>query len=518
MTPEELRRRLLSGSEIAVLDAREQGAFSADHLFWSSCVPLSQLELLVGDLVPRRDCPVLWVDADGADGGLADRARHRLSELGWTDVSVLAGGMASWPGQHYSGVNVPSKAFGEWIERAERTPHISAAELADRQARGERLVVLDSRPMREFRAMSIPGAIDCPGCELVYRVHDLVPDPHTTVVVNCAGRTRSIIGAQSLRNAGLANPVLALENGTMGWELAGLALAHGETTHAPDPSPTGLARARAAAARVARRFSVRIVDTATVAAWLADPTRTTFVVDVRTPEEYDAGHSPLARHAPGGQLVQAADEYVGVLGARLVLVDDPSLVRATMTASWLVQLGRYDVAVACLDDHSRTGPWTARALAEPAAPTVDAAALAALGDGASVIDLASSERYRRGHIPGAHWAIRSRLDQVGGLAPPVVLTSADGRLAALAHAGAEQRWPGAKVLAGGTAAWAAAGYPLEAGPTRLTTEPDDVWSKPYDAPDETVIQTRMQAYLDWEVALLAQIDRDELVGFGLAKA
>ena len=154
-------------------------------------------------------------------------------------MSVLDGGVAGWPGERYSGVNVPSKTFGEWVERHDHTPHISAAELAGRQAGGEALVVLDSRPMREFQRMSIPGGIDCPGAELVYRVHDLAPDPATTVVVNCAGRTRSIIGAQSLRNAGIANPVVALEHGTMGWELAGFTLAHGESAHAPAPSPDG---------------------------------------------------------------------------------------------------------------------------------------------------------------------------------------------------------------------------------------------------------------------------------------
>ncbi len=511
----ELRDRLLAGTEVAVLDAREQGTFSAGHLFWGSCVPLSQLELLVDALVPRRDCPVVWVDADGAPGGLAERAAHRMAALGWTEVAILDGGVSGWPGERYSGVNVPSKAFGEWVERAEHTPHIAATELARRQAAGEPLVVLDSRPMREFRRMSIPGGVDCPGAELVYRVHDVAPDPTTTVVVNCAGRTRSIIGAQSLRNAGIPNPVLALEHGTMGWELAGLTLAHGETVHAPDPSPVGLAAATAARDRVAQRFGVQTIDEATLAQWLAEAGRTTFVFDVRSPEEFAAGHAPIARHAPGGQLVQATDEYVGILGSRVVLVDDGSGVRATMTASWLLQLGRYEVAVCPLEDRSATGPGLAEGPLPEVAPaariTVDE--LASALHGVAVVDLADSPRYARGHIPGALWAVRARLDEVTGIDRPVVLTSPDGRLAALALADAKTRWPGARVLVGGTAAWTAAANALEPGPTRLTTTTDDVWYKPYDAADATVARKHMQDYLDWEVALLEQIDRDELVSF-----
>lgn len=515
ITAPELHAALLGTAELAVLDAREQGQFSAQHLFWGSSVPLSRLELLVADLVPRRDCPVVWVDADGAADGPAARAATRTAQLGWTDVRILDGGVAGWPGERYSGVNVPSKAFGEWIEQREHTPHISATDLAARQAAGEPIVILDSRPMREFRRMSIPGGVDCPGAELVYRVHDMAPDSSTTVVVNCAGRTRSIIGAQSLRNAGIANPVVALEHGTMGWELAGLTLAHGETAQAPDPSSAGLAAATAARDRIARRFGVRTVDRATLDEWLAAGDRTTFLLDVRTPEEYEAGHHPAARHAPGGQVVQAADEYIGVLGARVVLVDDGRLVRATTTASWLVQLGCYEVAVADPGDRAATGPSPSNAFLPDAVPFIDVDELAGAGpDSFTVLDLADSLRYRRGHIPGAWWAVRARFDEVDvGQRPVVVLTSPDGELARLAHADAELRWPGARVLRGGTAAWTAAGRSLEPGLTRSTTTTDDVWYKPYDAEDEAVARQHMQDYLDWEVALLEQIARDDLVRF-----
>lgn len=337
----QLHRLLVDRGELALLDAREPRDFSADHLLWAVCVPLSRLEEKVAVLVPRRTTPVLWCDAGE---GLAEQAASAMSALGWTDVAVLEGGIAAWPGVRYSGVNVPSKAFGEWIEHVEGTPHVSARDLAARVARGEPIAILDSRPETEFNRMSIPGGIDCPGAELVYRVHDIVTDPSITIVVNCAGRTRSIIGAQALRNAGFANPVYALKDGTMGWDLAGLSLAHGQTAAAAMPSSHGLAHALDAAAVLQARFDLHLLDQYELATWTADQSRTTFVLDVRTAEEFAAGHRPGAQHAPGGQLVQATDEYVGVRGARLVLTDTDG-VRASITASWLVQMNAHEVAV-----------------------------------------------------------------------------------------------------------------------------------------------------------------------------
>jgi rhodanese-related sulfurtransferase len=506
--------------ELALLDAREQGVFFTDHILWASCVPFSSLELIAADLVPNRRTHVVFCDGHGAPGGEADRATARLGELGWTDVSVLDGGMAAWPYEHYSGVNVASKAFGEWVEDHYATPHLSATELHDRLVRGEPLVVVDSRPWREYRRMSIPTAIDCPGAELVYRVHDLVPDATTTVVVNCAGRTRSIIGAQSLRSAGLPNPVFALEGGTMGWELAGFDVDRQRDVQAPAPGAHGLDRARRAAQRVAAEIGVASVGWATVQAWAAEPSRTTFLLDVRGAEEFEAGHLPGSRHAPGGQLVQATDEYVGVLGARLVLVDEGSDVRATMTASWLGQLGRYDVVVLAGGVRAEggpgpveTGPRPPTVLGTGPVPTV---AFSELSGRETILDLADSLRYRRAHVPGAWWAVRSRLEdaaRVVGPAAELVLTSPDGRLAALAVPDARRAWPDARVsvLAGGTAAW---GGPLEAGAERLTTTPDDVWYKPYDAEDQEVARRHMRDYLTWEVALLEQVRRDDTVRFG----
>src|SRR6185437_951569 len=224
-----LKAMLNDGGELALIDVREEGAFGRNHLLFACCLPLSRLEMRIDALVPRRGARIVLCDADD---GLAQRAASRLMRLGYRNLAVLAGGVAAWQAAGYelfSGVNVPSKAFGEFVEHHDETPRLTAAEVAAKRAENAEMVILDSRPMGEYRAMNIPGGIDCPGAELVWRVHDTAPRPETLVVVNCAGRTRSIIGAQSLINAGIANRVVALKDGTMGWHLAGLKLEKGQS-------------------------------------------------------------------------------------------------------------------------------------------------------------------------------------------------------------------------------------------------------------------------------------------------
>ena len=414
--PDQLADWIVDGGELAVLDAREQGVFLTGHLFHAACVPLSHLELQLPVVVPRLGTRIVWCDGGGAD--LAERAAARAAELGWADCSVLDGGTRAWAAsgrELYTGVNVPSKAFGEHIEHTYGTPRLAAPDVKAMLDRGDDVVVLDSRPAEEFRRMSIPTGVDCPGAELVHRVKQVVTDPDTLVVVNCAGRTRSIIGSQSLINAGLENRVVALENGTMGWELAGFEVDRGREIGAPAPEPAARAWAEAAASRVGRRFGVREIGHDELDAWRSDTGRTTVVFDVRTPEEYEAGHLPGSVSAPGGQLVQATDEYIATRNARLVLVDDTG-VRATMTASWLRQMGWHDAVVfarAFEGAELETGRPPRRSVGRmPTTSVSDLAAALDAGQPIAVIDIGTSLKYRdKGHIPGAWWGVRSRLDE-----------------------------------------------------------------------------------------------------------
>jgi len=506
--PRELRAMIGAAidqaAELAILDVREEGVHARGHLFLATSAPLSRLELRVGRLVPRLGTRVVLVDDDER---LAQRAARLLRRLGYRNIDVLAGGNAGWKAagyELYSGVHVPSKAFGEHVEHHDGTPRIAAAELRAKLDAREDLVILDARPMNEYRVMNIPGALDCPGAELVYRAQQAAPRPETLVVVNCAGRTRSIIGAQSLINAGIPNKVVALKNGTMGWHLAGLELERGQARVAQAPVDDALEQAKAAAAKVATRFSIRFLSGNELEKMKRESGRTLYIFDVRSPEEYAAGHLPGSISAPGGQLVQATDTYCAVHGARIALVDDHG-VRATMTASWLLQMGWAEVFV--VKDVVFDSLASAFPDITPYCPLISVQDLNP--NDTLVLDFGTSLQYRDGHLPGASFAIRSRLAnhvQAFG-SHTLVCTSPDGVLARYAAVDlAALLGRDVQALEGGTAAWRAAGLPLEQGETRMLEPPEDVYYKPYD--HKAQIEAAMQDYLQWEVALPEQIRRD----------
>ena len=513
-----LKAQLHDGGEIALLDAREELPFSRRHLLMASCVPLGRLELLVDDLVPRRRARVVWCD-DGE--GLAERAALRMSALGYQDVAVLDGGIAAWEAagyRLYSGVHVPSKAFAEVVEHEAGTPWISAPDLQRLIDSGADIAIYDSRSYEEYHNNSIPTAISVPGAELVYRFTDLTPSPDTTIIVNCGGRTRSIIGAQSLINAGFRNKIMSLKDGTMAWHLAGLGVVPGATRRPPEVSPSGLAAAREAAARVAARSDIPRIDKAALDGWRAEAAeRTLYVLDVRTPEEYEAGHLRGARLAPGGQLVQETDAHVATWGGRIVLVDDNG-VRATMTASWLKQMGWPDVAVLIAlpgEGDWVTGPHVpcVLGLEAAAAPGIAASELSpALAAGSAVVvDLALSRRYGQGHVPGAWFATRARLASAIAKLPKaetIVLTSPNGKLAQLAAAElAGNGGVPVACLIGGTQAWTAAGLPLEQGATNMADEADDVVLSARERNQDR--EAAMREYLEWEINLVRDMAADD---------
>ncbi len=526
ISPQTLRAWLADGHELALLDAREEGEFGASHLFWAVPCPLSQRELRARALLPRPSVRTVCVD-DGS--GLAETLAAFLEADGGTEVAVLDGGTKAWAAAGhvlFSGINVPSKAFGEWVEHHYGTESVDPPELRAWIDSGRKMVVLDSRTEAEFRRMSIPSGISVPGGELAYRIGDLAPDPDTLVVVNCAGRTRSIMGAESLRRAGIPNKVVALRNGTMGWELAGFRCERGRTERFPPGPPKTAALALARAQAFAEASGVGVIGALDLVRFADEDDRTLYLLDVRDPAEFRAGHHPGSRNAPGGQLVQATDQWIGVRNARIVLLDDDG-VRARMAGAWLRQMGHRDVFVVDGGIAATTGVDVAlRAVPELAmpVPTLDVLRLTEAldaGEPTVVVDVGRSLDHRDGHIPGALWGIRSRL---AGLAPKlagarhVVATSPDGVLARLAVAElrALTQGGGAEVAAleGGTAAWHAFGRPLVKD---RTSPPDeacvDCHLRPYDR--NAGVEEAMRAYLSWEIDLVHEIVRDGTVRFGV---
>jgi len=519
ISPVELRRHWRHDEEIALFDLRDEGPYSLAHPFFAVSLPLAQIESRLLRLAPRKSAPVVVYD-NGE--GLVESGARRIAALGYQDVRILDGGLAAYRrfGELFRDVNAPSKAFGELVESIRHTPSLAAEEVSALLAKEPDVVVLDARRFEEYSTMSIPRGVSVPGAELALRVHDLAPSPDTLVIVNCAGRTRSIIGAQSLVNAGLPNKVVALRNGTIGWTLAGLELERGQTRRFAASSPEALAKGRAAAARWAGHVGVATVDRATYQRWIAESeSHTLYRLDVRSPEEFLAGHPAGFDSAPGGQLVQAADEWIGVRGARILLYDDDG-VRARMTAAWLVQMG-----------------WNAAILAEGAEPDVEKGAKPDLrpapreaGEasldpasaeklGGVFVDLAVSPAYKRGHVPGAWFLAGGRFREDIAAIPgqgPLILTSPDGALALdnLDEIRATTTRP-VHVLIGGTHGWSASGRPLQADEHFWASQPDDVYKRPYEGTDNAA--AAMQAYIDWELQLVAQLANDGVSRFHVVR-
>jgi len=513
-----LRATWRRGEEVALFDLREEGPYSLAHPFWAVSLPIAQIELRIRDLVPRLSAPIVVYD-DGE--GLTTRGVQRITALGYTHVSVLDGGLAAYRpvGEVFGDVNVPSKSFGELVESIRHTPSLPPEEMKALIESEPDLVVLDGRRFEEFHTMSIPRGRSVPNGELALRVHDIAPSPATTIVINCAGRTRSIIGTQTLVNLGLPNRVIALRNGTIGWTLAGQSLEHGQTATFGDTSPAGHRMAEAKARDWAAKVGVREIDAATLAAWKHEAdTHTLYLLDVRTPQEYAAGHPAGFRSAPGGQLVQATDEWVAVRGGRLVLFDDDGA-RARMTASWLVQLG-WEAGVMAPGTIAAdiTTPHPEPLISAPKIPMIVAADLAAHREALTVIDLGPSPRYRAGHIPGAYFLAGSHLDDLKHLpgTGALVVTSQNGRLAA-AHAAdiaaatsRPMRW-----LVGGNQGWQKAGFELTTSDHAWASQPVDVYRRPYEGTDNP--RQAMQDYIDWELQLVAQLANDGVCGFHVVR-
>ena len=517
----EIRQMLLQRQEIAIVDVREEDPFAQSHPLFAANMPLGRIEVDAYRRIPQRDTPIVVYGKNQDGDDLALPAARLFKRMGYTQVHLLAGDLKGWHdggGELFRDVNVPSKSFGELVESQRHTPSLSAQEVKALIDSNADVVVLDARRFDEYQTMSIPKGVSVPGAELVLRARALAPKVTTRIIVNCAGRTRSIIGTQSLINAGIPNPVSALRNGTIGWTLAGQELVKGADQRFPEIDDSLRKQAAATAMAVAYRAGVKRVKQRELAEWLQDKTRTTYFFDVRTPEEYAAGHVAQALNAPGGQLVQETDHQAPVRGARIVLCDTDGA-RANMSASWLAQMG-WDVYVLdglTADDFTVT-ETVAPHLPEPIGkvPSVDVAQLKALladrNSHTVVLDFSSSAQFAKGHIQNAWWVLRTQLKACLNAAHKgysYVLTCQDGQVSkyalpdvqALVKAGVDVLW-----LEGGNAAWTAAGHSLHASDRQMGYERIDRYRRPYEGTDNPV--EAMQGYLDWEFGLVEQLGRD----------
>ena len=515
ITAEALDALLKGPSRFALIDVREPGEYNSSHIPGASLISRRQLEFQMRDSVPGRSIPIVLCDDDGRR---ADLAACTIEGMGYERVSVLDGGVNRWVTLNFPtewGVNVPSKDFGERVEVENQVPEIDAVELNDRIARGDELVILDTRTPEEYRRFCIPGGRSVPGGELALRITDITRGlgDDATVIINCAGRTRSIIGTRVLQRMGLTN-VYGLKNGTAGWVLAGLELeTDADRIELPRPSPEGLKAAESYADRIAAEDGVRYLEPQDVQSLLSKKDESpVYFIDVRTQEEYESGHVPGFRWFPGGQSVQRADEVAVVKSCPIVFCCD-GRTRATITASWYRQLG-FDEVYALMGG---TAAWSVsgRPLEQGGAqpsPIGLAEALSKVkslkpdevtaGRFSTIIFVDTSQDFSRAHLADSHWVPRGWLElQIDEIAPnkpePVLVTCVDGRNATLAGGTlVDMGYSDVSVLVGGTAAWLKAGLDVQRGLTGVMTAPADVVPSGVDRNSAD-----MMNYLRWEEAL-----------------
>jgi rhodanese-related sulfurtransferase len=497
ITVADVRVALTDGGEVALIDLREFGLYGEGHPFFSVNIPFSRLECDAPRLMPRRSVRCIVFD-DG--DGIALRGAEVLAAMGYDNLHIMEGGAPAWLAAGHTlfkGVNLPSKTFGEMVEHQLDTPSVSADELREMQKAGREMLVLDGRSAAEFTKMSIPGALSCPNAELGYRAGQLAA-PRTPIVVNCAGRTRSIIGAETLRLAGWNGPVYALRNGTQGWRLAGYDLEHGQDAGTlPEVPVAGLEDACTRAAALIDSCAVPMVTLVELHQWDAGA-HSIFRLDVRTLAEYRAGHAPGFTSAPGGQLVQATDEQLAVRGARIVLSCDTGL-RAATTAIWLRGMG-HDARVL------RDAPIGQAASVPPTEP----ADLGGLHAGSTLLDASRGMDYRVAHIKGAVWVNRAQLHlRRPEFSGPITIVGRDGALVKGVHAElTQQGHSDLRSISSGPEEWRKAGLEIAVSPD-IPSEAEciDHLFFVHDRHDGNLDAARR--YLEWETGLLAQLDDDE---------
>ena len=518
----QIREKLLNREEIAIVDLREEHIYAQAHPLFTTNISLSRLEVEILNRIPRLDTTIVLYD-DGDNR--VERAYKKLINYGYTQVHVLQGGVEAWQrdgGELFIDVNSATKAFGEWVEHFKHTPSLSAEEVQAKIDAQDNIVILDARRFDEYNTMSIPTGQSVPGAELVFRAPSLVKDENTTIIVNCAGRTRSIIGTQSLVNAEIEHKVYALRNGTIGWTLAGQKLEQNQKRSFKDQptevKPALLDKAKA----LATQAKVKTISLTELENLQSETSRTTYVFDVRDEEEYIKGHLSGSRWVAGGQLVQETDHNAAVRGARIVLIDD-QLIRAYMTGSWLGQMN-WEVYVLETNFEkvfTAQGAWKPTVPASQEIQKITPRDLLELSQNNNIAiwDVLPLAQYKKGHIPQAAWLLKADaialIQQEKWQSKEVVVLTCGRSVLAQFTAEEIQPYLGAQqklyVLEGGNSGWVAAGFDLITDDNIILSEQIDRYKRPYEGTDNS--HEAMQAYLDWEYGLVDQLKKDGTHGF-----
>lgn len=186
---------------LLIIDVRDPNAFNQSHIQGAKNIPaptITQADL------PRDGRIVVYCGEVSCP--LSDGAAVALTHAGYSNVSLLDGGLAAWSAKHY-----PVQTSNALPHK----PHRDHTHISDARAKLDAgtIIALDVRPPLEFKAGHLHKAINVPLEQLDKNIGTLPKDIGILVYDREADRSRQAY--DKLKAAGLT--VTELSGGLAGW-------------------------------------------------------------------------------------------------------------------------------------------------------------------------------------------------------------------------------------------------------------------------------------------------------------
>ena len=206
---------------ISFLDIRERKEYVYGFAFGSVNCPFSKFKYLIKELVPDVNTTLILIGVKNINQ--KNQIQKMLKKLKYHRSFIIKGDYKIWKKYKFplwAGEYTFSKAFGEWIEITSTIKNLYAKELYKIHKKNHNYLQIDARPKKEFEKFSLPQSVQCSGGELPCYINN-AENLRKNYIVHCAGRTRSIIAYQTLKDFNFKNKKYVLNGGTQNWVLNG---------------------------------------------------------------------------------------------------------------------------------------------------------------------------------------------------------------------------------------------------------------------------------------------------------
>ena len=382
-----------------LIDCRERRDYVDGHWFGSTNIPLSILPTRLPFLCPYKDFPIHFLHWGDAASSVALRYLEKLEYQNITPHSVTQpiGPVVGYVQGEYAW----SKAFGEVVARQSDILEVTPQEYVTDYQHAQ---LVDVRPTGEYNRFTLPNSINLPNSLLLANMERL-GNHADLVLLHCAGRTRSIIGAHTIKAAGYSGDFGIFRGGTQAWELDGFAREHGANrTMAENIEST--------------EFVANFLNRCHIPSAHIQPTGIAAFVETNSDHlifdvSDDAANGILVAaniiKISGTNLVQQTDRSIARYHLPILLFDCRSGSRAAFAAYWLSRMG-FCVKIAIVDaDHVQFSLEKNNDVQEKSDQQLIEKWVS---DGTQIYDFRLSSEFATGHIESSRWQnISFMLDQ-----------------------------------------------------------------------------------------------------------